>query len=140
MAATEELIKLAARIVFQQVATPYRAALERRIIGAAICGILAFIAVLAAVACGVGAFWLWLAPKLGAPQAALVTMGILLLFALILGLLGVTFARRSPSKALQDVLSGKDFRQIGSLLEGHIPELAIAAALAGLVFSMRRRK
>lgn len=140
MAATEELIKLAARIVFQQVATPYRAALERRIIGAAICGILAFIAVLAAVACGVGAFWLWLAPKLGAPQAALVTMGILLLFALILGLLGVTFARRSPSKALQDVLSGKDFRQIGKLLEGHIPELAIAAALGGLIFGMRRRK
>jgi len=140
MAASEELIKLAARIVFQQMATPYRAALERRIVGTAICGILAFIAVLAAVACGVGAFWLWLAPKLGAAQAALVTMGILLLIALILGLLAVSFARRSPTKALQDVLSGKELQQLGSLLERHVPELAIAAAIGGLLFGMRRRK
>ena len=140
MAASEELIKLAARLVFQQVATPYRAALERRIVGAAICGALALIAVLTAVACGVGAFWLWLAPRLGESQAALVTMGILLVLTLIFGLLAIAFARRSPTKALQDVLSGKELRQIGSLLEGHVAELAIAAAIGGLIFGMRRRK
>ncbi len=53
MAASEELIKIAARILLQQMATPYRAAFERRIIGTAICGVLALIVIIAAVACGV---------------------------------------------------------------------------------------
>ena len=69
MAASEELIKIAARIVLQQVATPYRAALERRIIVAVICGLVALIVVIAAITCGIAAFWLWLTPMLG-PTAA----------------------------------------------------------------------
>ena len=97
MAVLEELMKIAARIAFQQMATPYRVALERRIIGAAICGGLALIAVIAAVACGAGAFWYWLAPRLGASTAALVTMAVLVVIGLILCLGAVTAARRSPS-------------------------------------------
>jgi len=137
MAATEELIKIAARIVFQQMGTPYRAALERRIVGAAICGILAVIIIVAAVVCGVGAFWLWLAPRLGGASAALVTMAALIVIALILGLCAVAFARRSPRAALQDVLSSKE---LGSLVEKHLPELMIAAAVGGLLFGIKRRK
>ena len=39
--ATEELVKLAARLVFQQFATPDRAAFERRIGTIVVCGVLA---------------------------------------------------------------------------------------------------
>jgi hypothetical protein len=137
MAATEELIKIAARIVLQHVAKPYRAALERRIIGAAICGLIALIVIIAAVACGVAAFWLWLTPTLGATTAALVSMAALVVLALILGLTAVALARRSPSSALREVF---DSKEISNLIEGHLPELMIAAALGGLIFGMKRRK
>jgi uncharacterized membrane protein YedE/YeeE len=137
MAASEELIKIAARIVFQQMATPYRAALERRIVGAAICGLLALIVVVAAVACGIGAFWLWLAPLLGAGTAALVTMAVLIVIALILALAAVAFARHSPRAALHDVF---DSKELSSLVENHLPQLMIAAAIGGLLFGMKRRK
>jgi uncharacterized membrane protein YedE/YeeE len=137
MAVSEELIKLAARVVFQQVGAPYRAAFERRLIGAAICGVLALIIVIAAVACGVSAFCLWLVPKLGAALAALVTMAALIVAALILGLIAVAFARRSPRSALQDVF---DAKELTSLVENHLPELMIAAAIGGLLFGMKRRK
>jgi uncharacterized membrane protein YedE/YeeE len=137
MAVSEELIKLAARVVFQQMATPYRAALERRFVGAAICGVLALIVLIAAVACGVGAFWLWLAPYLGEATAALVTMAALIVTALILGLGAVALARRSPSPALRDIF---DSKELSSLVENHLPELMIAAAIGGLIFGMKRRK
>ncbi|HEX3973440.1 MAG TPA: hypothetical protein VHX19_19060 [Stellaceae bacterium] len=137
MAATEELIKIAARIVLQQVATPYRAALERRIVGAAICGLVALIVIITAVACGVAAFWLWLTPMLGATQAALVSMAALVVVALILGLTAVALVRRSPTSAFRDIFDGKE---IGNLVEGHLPQLIIAAALGGLIFGMKRRK
>lgn len=137
MAVSEELVKVAARIVFQQMATPYRAALERRIVGAAICGVLALIVIVAAVACGVGAFWLWLTPHLGPGEAALVTMAMLIVVALILGLAAAAFARRSPQGALHDVL---DTKELAKLVEGHLPELMIAAAIGGLLFGMKRRK
>jgi len=137
MAATEELIKLAARMVFQQVATPYRAALERRLIGAAISGVLALILIIVAVACGASAFCLWLVPKLGAALAALVTMAVLIVIALILGVVAVGLARRSPKSALNDVF---DAKELSNLVENHLPELLIAAAVGGLVFGMRRRK
>ena len=137
MAVPEELIKVAARIVFQQMAAPYRAAFERRIVGAAICGVLALIVVIAAVACGVGAFWFWLAPQLGAGTAALVSMAVLIVIALILALAAVALARRSPSSALHDVF---DSKELGSLVEKHLPEVMIAAAVGGLIFGMKRRK
>jgi uncharacterized membrane protein YedE/YeeE len=137
MAVPEELIKLAARVVFQQVATPYRANLERRIVGAAIFGVLALIVIVAAVACGVSAFCLWLVPKLGAALAALVTMGALLILAVILSVGAMAMARRSPKPALQDMF---DPKELSSLVENHLPELLIAAAVGGLVFGMRRRK
>jgi uncharacterized membrane protein YedE/YeeE len=137
MAASEELIKLAARFAFQQVGAPYRAAFERRLIGAAICGVLALIIVFAAVACGVSAFCLWLVPKLGAALAALVTMAALIIVALVLGLIAVAFARRSPRSALQDVF---DAKELTGLVENHLPELLIAAAVGGLIFGMKRRK
>jgi hypothetical protein len=137
MAASEELIKIAARIVFQQMATPYRVALERRIVGVAICGLLALIVIVAAVACGVGAFWLWLAPHLGASTAALITMAVLIVIALILGLVAMAFARRSPRSALHDVF---DTQELSSLVANHLPQLLIAAAVGGLLFGMKRRK
>ena len=138
MAVSEELIKLAARVVFQQVATPYRANLERRIVGAAIFGGLALIVILAGVACGVTAFCLWLVPKLGAALAALVTMAALVVIALIFGLCAMAMMRRrSQTPALNDLF---DPRELSGLVEKHLPELLIAAAVGGLVFGMRRRK
>ena len=138
MAVSEELIKLAARAVFQQVATPYRANLERRIVGAAVFGVLALIVIIAAVACGVSAFCLWLVPQLGPALAALVTMGALLIIALILGIAAVAVARRRPqTPALQDLF---DAKELSALVENHLPELLIAAAVGGLVFGMRRKR
>jgi len=137
MAASEELIKIAARAVLQQMAAPYRAAFERRFIGAAICSVLALIIIVAAVACGVSAFCLWLVPKLGAATAALVGMAALVVIALILGLTAVALARRSPRSALHDIF---DSKELSSFVENHLPELMIAAALGGLVFGMKRRK
>jgi hypothetical protein len=138
MAVSDELIKLAARVVFQQVATPYRANLERRIVGAAIFGILAMIVIVAALACGVAAFCLWLVPRLGASLAALVTMGALLVIGVILGIGAMAIARRrAQAPALQDLF---DPKELSGLVEKHLPELLIAAAVGGLVFGMRRRK
>jgi hypothetical protein len=137
MAVPEELVKIAARIVFQQIATPYRAALERRFVGAAVCCLVALIVIIAAVACGVGAFWLWLTPQLGAGMAALVSMAVLIVIALILGLVAVALVRRSPRSALHEVFESKE---LGSLVEKHLPELMIAAAIGGLLFGMKRRK
>lgn len=138
MVVPEELIKLAARVVFQQVATPYRANLERRIVGAAVFGILALVVIVAAMACGVAAFCLWLVPQLGAALAALVTMGALLVIALVLGFGAMAIARRrSKAPALQDLF---DPKELSGLVEKHLPELLIAAAVGGLVFGMRRRK
>ena len=138
MAVSEELIKLAARAVLQQVTTPYRANLERRIVGAAVFGVLALIVTIAAIACGVSAFCLWLVPKLGPALAALVTMGALLIIALLLGLGATAMARgRAQTPALQDLF---DAKELSSLVEKHLPELLIAAAVGGLVFGMRRRK
>lgn len=137
MAVSEELIKLAARMVVGQVASPYRGALERRLVGAAICGILALIVIATAVACGVAALCLWLAPKLGAGPAALVAMALLAVIGLILGLGAMVLARRPPVPALQDLF---DPKELSSLVEHHLPELMIAAAVGGLIFGMRRRK
>jgi hypothetical protein len=136
MAASEELFKIAARVLLQQVATPYRVAFERRVIGAAICGVVALIAVVAAVVCGIDAFELWLTPMLGATTAVLVTMAILIVIALVLGLGAATMARRAPAAALRDVFDGK---QIGSLVEGRLPQLLIAAVVGGLLFGMKRK-
>jgi hypothetical protein len=145
MAIPEELIKLAARVVFEQMATPYRAAFERRIVGAAICGLLALILVIAAVACGVGAFWFWLAPRLGPGTAALVSMAVLIVIALVLALSAVALARRTPRSALHDVfdsneLGGLVSKELGSLVENHLTELMIAAAIGGLLLGMKRRR
>ena len=145
MAATEELIKLAARVVFQQMATPYRAAFGRRFIGVAICGVLALIIAIAAVACGVGAFWLWLAPQLGAAAAALVTMAALIVIAAVLGLVAVALARRPRGPALRDVfdsreLSGLVSKGVSGLVGNHLSDLLIAAAIAGLIFGTKRKK
>jgi hypothetical protein len=137
MAASEELFKIAARIVLQQVTTPYRAAFERRIVGAAICGAVALVAIIAAVVCGISAFRLWLTPMLGETTAALVTMAVMVVVALILGLIAVALARRAPSAALHDAFGSKE---IGNLIEGHVPQLVIAAVLGGLIFGMKRRK
>ena len=138
MAVSEELIKLAARAVLQQVTTPYRANLERRIVGAAVFGVLALIVTVAAIVCGVSAFCLWLVPKLGPALAALVTMGALLVIALLLALGAMAMARRrAQTPALQDLF---DPKELSGLVEKHLPELLIAAAVGGLVFGMRRRK
>jgi hypothetical protein len=137
MAVSEELIKLATRVVFEQVTTPYRASFERRFVGVAICGVLALIVVIAAVACGVSAFCLWLAPQLGAATAALVAMAALVVVALILGLGVVALARRSSRPALHNIV---DSKELSSLVENHLPELLIAAAVGGLIFGMKRRK
>jgi uncharacterized membrane protein YedE/YeeE len=137
MAASEELFKVAARVLLQQVTTPYRVAFERRIIGAAICGAVALIAVIAAVVCGISAFRLWLTPMLGPAVAALVTMALMVVIALILALAAVALVRRAPSAALHDALSSKE---IGNLVEGHVPQLMIAAVIGGLIFGMKRRK
>jgi uncharacterized membrane protein YedE/YeeE len=137
MAASEELIKIAARTLLQQIAAPYRAAFRRRLIGTAICGVLALIIGIAAVACGVSAFCLWLVPKLGAATAVLVAMAALVVIALVLGLVAVALARRSPKSALQDAF---DSKELSSLVEKHLPELLIAAAIGGLIFGMKRKK
>ncbi|HVA12060.1 MAG TPA: hypothetical protein VNF99_02305 [Stellaceae bacterium] len=136
MAAAEEIIKLAARVAFQQLGSPYRAALERRIGGVVACGALAIIVGLAGIGCGVAALWLWLSPILGSAEAALVATAVLLLAAFILGFATAQFARRSPSPALPDLL---DAKAIGDLAQKHIPELVIAAAIGGLVLGLRRR-
>lgn len=137
MAASEELLKIAARVVMQQMATPYRVAFERRIIGIAICGAVALIVIIAAVMCGVAALRLWLTPMLGATTAALVTMAILVVIALILGLTAVALARRAPKAAFREAF---DVKEISNLIEGHMPQLVIAAAIGGLLFGMKRRK
>jgi hypothetical protein len=135
--AAEELLNLAARVVFQQLAAPYRAAFQRRFIGVAICGVLAFIAGMAGIICGVLALWLWLRPLVGPAPAALVCAALLLLMALILGLVAASFARRAPPVALGDVLKSKE---LGAALDKHLPELMIAAAVGGLILGVRRRK
>jgi hypothetical protein len=137
MAASEELLKIAARFALQQVGTPYRAALERRIVGVAICGVLGLIAIIGAVVCGVAAFRLWLTPMLGETTAALVTMAILVIIALGLGFTAVTLGRRAPAAALRDTL---DSKELGNLVEGHLPQLLIAAVVGGLLFGMKKRK
>ena len=134
---TEELIKLAARVAFQEFATPYRAAFERRIVGIVVCGVLAFIAGLAGVTCVVAAFWLWLAPHVGGAIAGLICAGILLLAALILAFAAMRYTRHPPSASLADALKGAD---IGAAVEKHLPELVIAAAVGGLLLGLRRRK
>ena len=95
------------------------------------------IAIIAAVVCGVAALWLWLTPMLGETTAALVTMAIMVVIALILGLTAAALARRAPSGALHDAIGSKD---IFNLIEGHVPQLVIAAASGGLIFGMKRRK
>jgi hypothetical protein len=137
MGGAEEIIKLAARVLFQEMASPYRAAFERRIGGVLACGLLAFIAGLAGVGCGIAALWLWLAPLLGPAAAAAISMGVLLAAALILGLVAARFARRSPATALTDLL---DSKEISGALDRHLPELLIAAAVGGLLFGLRRKK
>lgn len=135
--ATEEFVKLAARLAFQEFATPYRAAFERRIIGLVVCGVLAFVAGSACVACVVVAFWLWLTPHLGGAIAGLICAGVLLLIALVLAVAAMRYARHTPAPSLADVLKGKD---IGVAVEKHLPELVIAAAVGGLLLGLRRRK
>lgn len=135
--AAEELLNIAARIAVQQLSAPYRAAFERRIIGMAVCGGLAFIAGLAGVTCGVLAFWLWLTPLVGPATAALIATVVLFLVALSLGLAAAGFGRRSPSRPMDDVLKSKE---LGLALEKYLPELLIAAAVGGLVFGLRRRR
>lgn len=135
--ATEELIKVAARLAFQQFANPYRVAFERRIVAIVVCGILAFIAGMAGVVCGVIAFWLWLGPHVGNALAGVICAAILLFAALMLGLVAMRYTRREPAPALADVLKGKD---ISEAVEKHLPELIIAAAVGGLLLGLRRRK
>lgn len=137
MAATEEIIKLAARVLVQQFGAPYRAAFERRFGAVVVCGVLAFIAGMAGVVCAVAAFWLWLTPIIGAANAAWVSAAVLLLIALALGLTAARCARRSPSDALTDVLKSE---ALSGAVEKHLPELVIAAAVGGLIFGLRGRK
>lgn len=137
MAAAEEIIKLAVRVLVQQVGAPYRAAFDRRFGAIVVCGVLAFIAGLAGIGCAIAALWLWLAPILGPAEAALISAAVLLIIALIFGLVGVRYLRQSPSDALTDILKSKE---ISSVVEKHLPELMIAAAIGGLLFGLGRRK
>ena len=135
--AAEDLLNIAARLVFQQLAGPSRAAFERRFVAVAVCGIGAFIAGMAGVSCGVVAFWLWLRPMVGPAGAALICTAVLLVIALILGLAATRFARRSPTAALGEVLKSKE---LGAALDKHLPELKLAAVVGGLILGLRRRK
>lgn len=138
MAATEELIKLAAGVLVQQFASPYRAAFERRIGGVVVCGVLAGLAGLAGLGCGIAALWLWLAPQMGEAEAALLCMLTLLVAAFLLLLGAIYFGRhRPPNPVLKDVLDNKELMR---MVEKHTPDLVIAAAIAGLVFGMRGRR
>jgi hypothetical protein len=139
MAATEELIKLAAGVLVQQFSSPYRAAFERRIGGVVVCGALAGLAGLAGLGCGIAALWLWLSPLMGEAEAALLCMLTLLVAAFLLLLGAIYFSRHRPvaNPVLKDVLNNKEL--IG-MLEKHIPDLVIAAAIAGIVFGMRGRR
>jgi hypothetical protein len=140
MAAIEELVKLAAGVLIQQLSTPYRRAFERRIGGVVVCGVLAGLAALTGLGCAVGALWLWLEPRVGNAEAGFLCALTLLVVAFFLGLGVVYFARRTPTKALTDVLGTNEFKAISGMVEKHIPELVIAAAIGGLIFSMRGRK
>jgi FtsH-binding integral membrane protein len=141
MPATEEVVRLAAGLALRQLASRYRAAVKRRVIGTAVCAFLAFIVLLSALACAVGACWLWLAPQLGQVQAALVCMGVLLVVAIILALAARHFAgarvRRSPPAAVDDLVANAE---LSGFLEKHMVELLIAAAVTGLVLGLRKRK
>lgn len=61
----------------------------------------------------------------------------MLIAALVLALVAMRYARRSPASALTDVLNSKD---IGNIVEKHLPELVIAAAIGGLILGLRRKK
>ena len=136
MAATEELIKIAAGVLIQQLSSPYRSMFERRIAGVAVCAALGGLAAIAAVGCGVAALWLWLSPQVGGAEAGLLCALTLLVVAFLLALGAVSFSRRTPSSALKDVINSKE---LAGLVGKHVPELVIAAAVGGLLLAILGR-
>ena len=103
-----------------------------------VCGALAGLAGLAGLGCGIAALWLWLAPLMGESEAALLCMLTLLVAAFLLLLGAIYFSRHRPTNpVLKDVLGNKELL---GMVEKHIPDLMIAAAIAGLVFGMRGRR
>lgn len=133
----EDLLGLAARVALHQLVAPSRVAVKRRIIGVIVCGVLAVIATLGALGWASAALWLWLAIHIGPAQAALVVMGALLLTLLVLALIIRRLTRPPKAPALANLVSSKDLTK---MLESHLPQLVIAAAIGGLLFGMRRRK
>lgn len=135
--AAEETAKLAARVILRLLAKRYRVAFERRIGGAAICGILAMSAGLAAAAFGLGALWIWIGGILGPAISAAICMGFLMFVMLVFALLARHFARSAAPPLLEDLLTSKE---VAGVIDRHLPELMIAAALSGLILGMRRRR
>jgi hypothetical protein len=136
MAAVEEIIKLAAGVLVQQLSSPYRAAVERRIGGVVVCAALGGLAGLAGLGCGLASLWLWLSPRVGDAQAGLLCAVTLLVAAFLFGLGAMSFGRRAPRSPLAEVVNSKELL---GMVEKHIPELVIAAAVGGLLLGILGR-
>lgn len=140
MPLAEDFLGLAARVALHQAMAPSRAAIKRRIIGVVVCGVLAAIAGLGALAWASAAFWLWLSVRISPVEAALAVMGALLLALLILALIIRRLARPRRAAALPNLANLVSGKALTDALESHLPQLVIAAAIGGLLLGLRRRK
>ena len=90
------------------------------------------------------ALWFYCQPRLGAPVAALIAGGALLLLALI-ALLPIALLRSGGAQAPADgvgagALAAGAARELNELVRGHKGAIMIAAALAGLVLGSTPRR
>ena len=120
---------------------PTAPALAAGVVGVA----LALFAVVAAVACGAAALWLYAIAYVGVVGAPLIVALALLIIAALLLIAArqeFQFPRRRPShgndiaaliEQLATGLDGPAVREIGQLAKRNAPMIALAAAIAGLV-------
>ena len=106
---------------------------------ATLCAIVAAAAMVASIACVIGALWIFLLPRLGPVGAPLVIAGVLLTFAIIL----LAITRRLSRRRQAVVSAGPDptliLGEATDLFRKHKGSMLLAALVAGLIVGNERR-
>ncbi len=142
MAIVEELVRVGAQIVLQNMTAPARVSFEKKVGGVAVCGFLGVLGALAAVGCGVAALWLAVTPQLGAAYAALICAAVLIAFCAMMALIAYQLTRKSPPPPVAPVhpviqmLEGYDIHR---MFEKHAVELILGALVGGLLLGLKKR-
>lgn len=119
-------------VAFGRVGLARGSAAAGRVSIAALCGVLAGFAAMAAVGFSLSALWIVVLPRVGAAGAALVLAAVLAVLCVVLLALGYVIVRRGRQKPRTEADAEASLLAVAELFKEHKGAMVLAALVAGL--------